>query len=57
MKNRVCGRATIFALIIGLMFYAVSVSAQQSRQFSIAATKSTDSLNGQIDWPAGALES
>lgn len=57
MKNRVCGRATIFALITGLMFYAVSVSAQQSREFSVVATESTDSLNGQIDWPSGALES
>lgn len=56
MKNHISRRAILFSLAIGLLFYAFSVSAQQSRQFSVAATASTDALHGQIDWPSGALE-
>lgn len=39
------------------MVLAFTVSAQQSRQFSVAAGASTEPLHGQIDWPSGALES
>lgn len=57
VKNRISRQAILFSLAVALLFCAFSVSAQQSRQFSVAATESTDSLNGQIDWPSGALES
>lgn len=39
------------------MVWAFTVSAQQSRQFYVAGSASTEALHGQIDWPSGALES
>lgn len=47
----------LFSLTIILSLSTHSVFCQQSLEFTIAAETSTDSLQGQIDWPHGSLES
>lgn len=46
----------VFSLTVVLSFSTFSVFGQQSLEFTIAAETSTDSLQGQIDWPSGRLE-
>ena len=47
----------LFSLTIILSFSTYSAYGQHSLEFTIAAETSTDSLQGQIDWPHGRLES
>jgi hypothetical protein len=51
-KNRIR-----FSMTVILSFFTFSVFGQQSLEFAIPAETSTDSLQGQIDWPHGRLES
>ena len=47
----------LFFLTIILSFSTYSAYGHHSLEFAIAAETSTDSLQGQIDWPHGRLES
>lgn len=55
MPHNVLKSLILFLKII-LSFATFSADAQQSLEFTVAAEISTDSLQGQIDWPSGKLE-
>ena len=56
MRSRLFRKTSSFGVAVCLSFTVFSASAQQSLQFSVAASPSHSLLQGQIDWPSERLE-